>query len=132
LGVGSVHDVDKLVLPQVRHTIEQLHLLPADSAAATLAERYAELIDHAAVATTYLKPLRELRAVIAGNTAAAEHLTRLEVALSAHSVASDLGPKLLAVLESLGATPKARGAVMGGGGSAAQGALARIRAARPG
>lgn len=40
------------------------------------------------------------------------------------------GPKLLAVLEQLGATPKAR-AARKGGGSGGEGKLAQLRASRP-
>ncbi|HEX7038674.1 MAG TPA: hypothetical protein VF202_01015 [Trueperaceae bacterium] len=46
---------------------------------------------------------------------------------------NDLGPKLLAVLESLGATPRARAALQKGGAGGqgqGQGKLAAIRAAR--
>jgi hypothetical protein len=102
--MSPVRDADKLVLPQVRHTIEQLPLLAADSAAATLAERYADAIDQPSCPEC-----------------------------GGHKQALiDLGPKLLAVLESLGATPKARTAAVKGGESAGQGALARLRAARTG
>ena len=44
-AVPSLRDADDLLLPQVQHTIAQLELRPEDSAAATLAERYAAAID---------------------------------------------------------------------------------------
>lgn len=101
-GSGQIRAADHLILPEVRHTIEKLTLLPEDSAAATLAERYAAAIDQAACPEC------------GGQREALK----------------DLGPKLLAALEQLGATPRARaGAVKGGG--AGGGKLAAIRSARP-
>lgn len=88
-----LRDANDLLLPQVRHTIAQLELRPEDSAAATLAERYAAAID-----------------------ADPEQLR-------------DLGPKLLACLVELGATPRAR-ATSGKGGASGGGRLAQLRAAR--
>lgn len=41
-----------------------------------------------------------------------------------------LGPKLLACLEALGATPRSRAAIKKGGAGAGQGKLAALRAAR--
>jgi hypothetical protein len=89
----------------------------SDKAAVELAKRYAALLDDAAVNATYVKPLRELRAAVAlaGTPAAQDALVKLETALSAHSVASDLGPKLLAALTALGLTAAGRGGVKGGG-----------------
>lgn len=98
---------------------------PRDAAAERLAEHYAGLIDEAAPAAKYLKALKLLgRAVSvyaeqlededAEQLAAAYETTR--IALSEHSVTSDLGPKLLAVLTSLGLTTAGRGAAKDGGG----------------
>lgn len=98
-----LRDADELLLPQVKHTIQQLSasLRPEDSAAATLAEQYADAIDQ---------------------TVCPE--------CGSHREALDrLGPKLLTALESLGATPRARataGRQEGGSG----GRLAQLRAAR--
>lgn len=99
----AVRDAEDLILPEVRHTIEQLDLQPEDSAAATLAERYAAAIDDAACAEC------------GGQRDALEKL----------------GPKLLTALEALGATPHARPAASRRGGGAGVGKLAALRAARP-
>jgi hypothetical protein len=78
-----------------------------DAGAVALARRYAYLIDEAAPAANYGEPLRVLRAAVHTRD---EHqaLQRITDALSAHSVASDLGPKLLAALAALGMTPASR------------------------
>jgi len=95
----------------------------SDQGAAALARKYATLIDNAAPAAVYAKHLRALReALECGRIAGAvvvgfdveKAYEAIEVALSAHSVASDLGPKLLATLTALGLTPAAR-AERGGG-----------------
>ena len=84
-----------------------------DSGAVALARRYAVLIDAAAPTAAYGRHLRALRAGVALLDAATReqvepHLQRIEAALAAHSVASDLGPKLLAALSALRLTPAAR------------------------
>ncbi len=91
-----------------------------DTAAVALARRYAELLDNATVAAKYVKHLDGLRAALDELGPAAElegwreNLDRIAEALAAHSVASDLGPKLLAALTALGMTPAARRATNGG------------------
>jgi hypothetical protein len=89
----SLRSADELLLPTVQHTIANLTLRPEDSAAATLAERYAATID-----------------------ANPEQL-------------KDLGPRLLATLEALGATPRARAGAGKAAGGAGGGKLATVRAA---
>ncbi|HZN70145.1 MAG TPA: hypothetical protein VFC00_00445 [Micromonosporaceae bacterium] len=104
---------------------------PADAAAVALVKRYAALIDEATPRSVYAEHLRGLRAAVSGNEAAAKHLQRVEDALGAHSVASDLGPKLLAALTALGLTAAGRGGVKGGPGvSAVAGKLDELRARR--
>lgn len=90
---------------------------PEDGAAVQLARRYAALIDEAAPASKYDIPLRALRRAVleCSDPKAGEHLAKIEQALAAHSVASDLGPKLLAVLTALGMTVAGRGATPKGG-----------------
>jgi hypothetical protein len=101
--VKVLRDADDLLLPAVHRTIAQLDLRPEDSAAATLAERYAETIDD----TTCNE--------------CGSHADQLK----------ELGPKLLTALESLGATPRARAAITKGGATGAgQGKLGALRAAR--
>lgn len=91
-----------------------------DAGASALARRYAALIDDATPTATYARHLRGLRAALdlsdEATEAAAEHLIKIEEALSAHSVMSDLGPKLLAALTSLGLTLAGRGGNQKGAG----------------
>jgi hypothetical protein len=92
-----------------------------DAGTVALARQYAELIDNAQPLAKYTKHLDGLRAAVAEleqldplAVDAREHLDKIADAISAHSVASDLGPKLLAALIALGMTPTARRAVIGG------------------
>jgi len=92
---------------------------PADAGAIALCRTYAALIDAAAPAAKYREPLRVL--MLAADNAgedAAKAFQRVADALAAHSVASDLGPKLLAALSALGLTLAGRGAKGGTGDSA--------------
>jgi hypothetical protein len=93
--------VDATLTGAVAAALAGLTLQPEDAAAARLARFYAEAIDRGGCECDSCpgEPLR------------------------------DLGPKLLAVLESLGATPKARAAALKGVTPVA-GRLAAIRAAR--
>jgi hypothetical protein len=88
-----------------------------DRATRALAIRYAELLDDAAVAEKYHRAVRMVGDAVTiqsehmGETAANQLLTawtRIESALAEHTVASDLGPKLLAALTALSMTPAAR------------------------
>lgn len=90
--------------------------LPRDAGAVALAQQYAALIDAAAPSSAYAKHLRTLAAALDGiefDAAVTDAFTKIREALAEHSVASDLGPKLLAVLTSLGMTAAGR-AVKGG------------------
>lgn len=89
-----------------------------DAGVVALAHRYAALIDNATIAAKYRKPLAVLRRVVAlysGEEDAVDALDKIADALAAHSVASDLGPKLLAALTALGMTVASRGAKGGSG-----------------
>ena len=77
-----------------------------------LARRYAALMDAAAVPASYAAAFARLERVAVG-VAEQNALTKVRAALSAQSAASDLGPKLLAVLVQLGLTPAARGVKAG-------------------
>lgn len=96
-----------------------------DAGAVALARRYAALVDGAAVLAKHREPLRVLRRAVDAYDdpeAAGKAFDRIHEALAAHSVASDLGPKLLAALTALGMTVAGRG-VKGGepsGGIAAR------------
>lgn len=96
-----------------------------DSGAVALIKNYAALIDEAAPAARYRKPLERLTRAVDryfGDDAeqVAEALEVIRTALASHSVASDLGPKLLAALTSLGLTVAGRGARKNDGGNGDQ------------
>ncbi|MFI6329867.1 hypothetical protein ACIBBG_16390 [Micromonospora chersina] len=89
-----------------------------DKAAIELAKRYASLIDEATPASKYRPALDALRrALDPDDELAAAGFAKVAEALAEHSVASDLGPKYLAVLTSLGLTPAGRGAKGGAAGA---------------
>lgn len=103
---------------------------PRDAGAVALAKRYAALLDGAAEA------LAMAEALVAEDDSQARVIHALQERLSAHEVAGDLGPKLLAVLAALGLTPAARAAAKGGAtdGGRSRGAdvLAELRGRRTG
>jgi len=117
----------------VADALAEVPLLPRDAAAAHLARRYAALLDEPVPLARYEEPLRVLRALVAAQedpAAARRHLAKVEDALAAHSVASDLGPKLLAALTALGCTPAGRHPKAGTGIPVVQGKLDELRARR--
>lgn len=79
-----------------------------DQAAIALAQRYAALLDAPAHPSSYSRALDRLER-LAVDPFDRQAFERLRDALAAHTVASDLGPKFLAVLDRLGMTPAARG-----------------------
>lgn len=99
--------------PQARalaEALRNLEVLDRDRAAVQLAKRYAALIDEATPASKYRDPMRLInRSLNPGDEQAAQAFAKIADALAAHSVMSDLGPKLLAVLTALGMTPAGRG-----------------------
>ena len=102
------------ILPSVRDTIAQLGSEPKDAALRRLAEHYARSIDEARMIA--IDARRLLDASAKGDI---EIPKRMLNALVKHSesdqVLADLGPRLQAALESLGASPKARAAMTGKG-----------------
>lgn len=89
----------------------------ADAAAVALAKRYAlELDDSATIARSLAKTLRKVeRAGL--DYELYDELLALAVRIEEVHVAAVAGPKLLAVLEQLQLTPKARSGVLQGGGT---------------
>jgi hypothetical protein len=127
---GGLQPVDRLLTPAVVETVENLELQPEDVALAKLAERYAREIDGASAAGAQAdKVLRE----VGDDPELAELVGALKAKLGARSAMENLGPKLLAVLDALGATPKARtSAGKGGAPRGTHSKLAAIRASRAG
>jgi hypothetical protein len=109
---GNLRDASLTMAQRVATTLDALPLEDGDSALARLAKDYAEAIDAV--------PL--VLAGERGETAAAIRAERV-------TVLDKLGPKLLAALAELGASPRARAAMRAGvGRPAAGGRLAGARA----
>lgn len=102
--------------------------LQRDQATVALARRYAALIEEAQSIAT------ELDRMVPEGDAQAKRIRALAAKVESQSVASDLGPKLLAALTALGMNPAGRAAGMKGGSPGASDpaadALARLRAVR--
>jgi hypothetical protein len=98
------------MLRQVNAAFRDQPVEARDAATAEIARMYARLIDNAAPAAKYRKALDWLAQVRTDDEKADEHMAVIAVALAQHSVASDLGPKLLAVLDALQMSPRARNA----------------------
>lgn len=103
------------MLDEVEKALRAVRIDPKDAGTAEIARHYARLIDDAAPAAKYGEALSWLDSVET-NQRTEKHVLLIRSALSEHSVASDLGPKLLAALTALGATPAARKDTGGGGG----------------
>lgn len=102
----------------VREAVGKLVLQPEDAAVAELAVRYARTIDDAA-------ELADAAARVEFDPDTAAQVARLKQRVDAHQVMIDVGPKLLAALTALGASPAARAAV----GKPAQGGKRSVLAA---
>jgi hypothetical protein len=103
-GDRMLRPVERLLAAAVDETVDALDLDAADTAVARLARAYAATID-----TT-----------VGGHECGGYR-----------AVMNDLGPKLLAALDALGATPQARSRRKGGGGDrAGEGKLQALREAR--
>ncbi len=108
------------VLPSVERSLaarERERSEPMDAGARSLALRYAELMDDAVPEQKWVRALRLVGDAVRERaerlpTTPADQLLgawdRISGALSEHSTASDLGPKLLATLTALGCTPAGR------------------------
>jgi hypothetical protein len=103
------------MLGEVEQALSAVKIDPQDVGTAEIARHYARLIDEAAPAGRYSEALAWLDGCDT-NQRTEKFPQIIRDALAEHSVASDLGPKLLAALTSLGMTPAARKDVKGGGG----------------
>lgn len=140
--LGETEPLTRAVLD----AIGAAELKPRHAGTVALATRYATLIDNASPPTKYRESIAAVMAGVETLDAMGavvgvdyrKHFMRIVDALSAHSVASDLGPKLLAAMTSLGLTVGAAPAAIvparGGGGKvdsvAAVSALDQLRARR--
>lgn len=112
----------------VTAALKDAQFLTRDGATVALVRRYATLIEDAEAVA------QELADAQCDDESTAATVARLRAKVDAQTVASDLGPKLLAALAALGMTPAARASVTKGGTPGAttpQGdALSRLRAER--
>lgn len=83
-----------------------------DAGAVALLRAYADLIDDAGVPGKYAEALEWLVAVseLSSDRMADKHVRAITLALSQQTATSDLGPKMLAAMEALQLTPRARAA----------------------
>lgn len=123
-GSGRIRSADDLIRPAVVTALGDLDDNPRDAAARRLADRYAAQIDDAAQIAA------DLAEVAAEDDDQARQIAALTRRVQAHAVLAELGPRLLAVLESLGATPKGRAQLGKAPAAAGSGKLAAMRAAR--
>jgi hypothetical protein len=119
-----LRSADELIFPEVEQSLADLgsKLTKADKAVAQLARRYAATIDAAYDIAT------DLDAVPADEDLAGR-VAWLARKVEAQTVLETLGPKLLACLEALGASPRARAAQSKGTGSGA-GTTSKLTALR--
>ncbi len=110
--------------------LSEASTLPRDGAAIELARRYAGLLDESSPLESYRVPLTRLRRLVErmGDERDKAAFGTLADALGRHSTASDLGPKLLAVLTALGMTGAGRAARGGSSAPAVPDQLAELRA----
>jgi hypothetical protein len=106
----------------VRAALTAATLDDRDRGTAELCRRYAILIDNATPASKYKAPFDALRLAVEQAAGvdpdvkpAYDALDKIETALAEHTVASDLGPKLLAALTSLGLSVAGRAGKTSGG-----------------
>lgn len=101
-----------LLRPAVESALTAASSGEEDAGARALALRYAELLDAAVPTRDMARAVRIVSSFLAGNLSdttpqereVATAWDRISSALAEHSVASDLGPKLLASLTAVGAT----------------------------
>ncbi len=124
-----LRDTDELLAPAVEEMLAALQSDQVDAAAVRLAQRYARDIDDARLVAASLEPV--LREILALDPKIHDRLLSLAVRIERTTVLASLGPKLLAALEQLGATPAARSKTGAGGGDrAGKGQLQALREAR--
>ncbi len=112
---------EALVSPSVAESLAKLTLSETDQAAAQLARVYAAAIDDA------FEVAEQAKLVEPRGEDDSRVLQGLLRRVEAQAVLGELGPKLLAVLESLGASPRARAALRARGGGQGDGSSARSK-----
>ncbi|MFD4196631.1 terminase small subunit [Amycolatopsis thermoflava] len=113
----ALQSTDRQLAPAVAETLTNLELSEQDKAVSRLARTYAEQIDRAAGAAAQADHVLRLAVEREEDPDTLELIRALKAKLAERTAVTDLGPKLLAALVELGATPKARAAAAKGGAS---------------
>ncbi|MFJ8966055.1 hypothetical protein ACIRG5_42365 [Lentzea sp. NPDC102401] len=100
---------DNSMASAVASAVAAVKRRPEDVALVRLIERYAQTIDDAA------EIAEQASLIEPDNVSTANQLAALKRRVEHQAVLAELGPKLQAALESLGASPKARAAMQKGG-----------------
>jgi hypothetical protein len=124
-----LRDADQLLVPKVEATLGALELAPADAALVRLVRDYAAAIDKAAELAADVEAAEGT--LDPDDIIGRRQLAELARKVERQAVLATLGPKLLAALEALGATPAARNrGRAGGGGHGGDSRLQALREAR--
>lgn len=127
--MGKLQDAADLLAPAVEQSLAVLVLAGEDHAAAQLARSYARQIDEALRAEFLAR--QALEEVSEEDPLTRAYIRELAAKVATKELLDRLGPKLLAVLESLGATPAARARLKGGKiPDAPENQLGKLRKAR--
>lgn len=94
---------------QVTETLESLDIAAEDQAIAALALEYAKTLDRADVIAA--AAAKVMRSLAWDDMEGHDQIKAIMKRVSAHAAVSDIGPKLLACLDALMATPKSRAAL---------------------
>lgn len=125
--MGKLQDAAHLLAPAVEDALGALVLSREDSAAAQLARALARQIDEALRAEYLARQALEQTE----DPMARAYIQELAAKVAAKELLDRLAPKLLAVLEALGATPAARARLKGGKiPDAPESNLSKLRLAR--
>lgn len=127
--MGFLQSADELILPAVEESLAALTLTGQDQAIAQLARAYARQLDGATRAEFLAR--RALDETPADDVMARAYIGELAAKVASKELFDRIGPKLLQALESLGASPAARGRMKtGGSASAGPSRLEEMRRAR--
>jgi hypothetical protein len=125
----GVQSADRLLLPEAERTLAALDDSPVDAAARRMLTVYARQIDDAKRAETHADAVLRRAAKAGADETLLEQISALRLKLAARTAVSDVGPKFVALLAELKATPAARAKLARNAGAPAPagGSLARLR-----
>lgn len=101
----ALTSADRLISPAVNATLGAIDVEPRFEAAAKLAERYAAQLDDAHWTEKRADDVLKMVEQNADDVELLDAVQALRAKLSARSAVENLGPKLAALLDALGATP---------------------------